>query len=290
MSDPFITVGDPGRAAQDVPDGPPGLGRSGPSDIELSAASMPGMLIRAASVRGLLHRARSTPRQDAFAIASRRVPGEMDRAVAVVCDGVGQFGRSDHAAALASRQLADLGAQGVPWPEAFSCVNEQLQKDVAEALVAESADAAANGMATTALAVEVRWEAGAWLGTATWVGDSTLWHLSVGQGWRQFGESTETVSEYHSTAVTALPSAGAPWSSENFRVAGGALFLMSDGVANPLKWSGQVRRALTDWWSKPPGPLSFAAQVGFARKSHQDDRTVIGIWPDGSDVNAGQEG
>jgi hypothetical protein len=29
---------------------------------------------------------------------------------------------------------------------------------------------------------------------------------------------------------------------------------------------------------RPPDPYTFAAQVGFARKSHIDDRTVVGIW------------
>ena len=47
---------------------------------------------------------------------------------------------------------------------------------------------------------------------------------------------------------------------------------------------------LAAWWARPPDPLTFAAQVGFARKTHVDDRTVVGIWPDESDEDAGQEG
>ena len=74
------------------------------------------------------------------------------------------------------------------------------------------------------------------------------------------------------------PDGGCSWCS--FRIRGGALFAMSDGVGNPLAWSTEVRATLAQWWSRPPDPLSFAAQVGFARKSHVDDRTVVGIWPD----------
>jgi hypothetical protein len=51
-------------------------------------------------------------------------------------------------------------------------------------------------------------------------------------------------------------------------------------VSNPLKWSHDVQEVLAGWWMQPPDPFTFAAQVGFARKSHMDDRTVVGIWPD----------
>ena len=63
----IFSIGDPGRAALEVPDGAPPA-RIGPADAELSAASLPGMLIRAATCRGLMHRANGTPRQDAFAL------------------------------------------------------------------------------------------------------------------------------------------------------------------------------------------------------------------------------
>jgi hypothetical protein len=55
---------------------------------------------------------------------------------------------------------------------------------------------------------------------------------------------------------------------------------MSDGVGNPLRWSEDVQNALADWWREPPDPFRFAGQVSFARQTHLDDRTVVGIWPD----------
>lgn len=284
MSEVFYSIGNPGRAALELPDGAPGS-RSGPADVELTSAALPGMLIRAATSRGLLHRRHGTSRQDAFALSRRDAPGPSGQAsvVAVVCDGVGQFGRSDEAAALVSRYLAELGAGGVPWPPAFVTANDQLRKVAAEALATESSDAVCDGMATTAVAVAVRREAGEWAGSAAWIGDSTVWHLDAGREWTLLTGTSEEEPEgfYHSTAVRPMPSADGACSHTEFRLDGGALFLMSDGVSNPLKWSSEVQDVLADWWMRPPDAITFAAQVGFARKAHVDDRTVIGIWPAG---------
>ena len=275
----FFAIGDPGRAARELPDGVPAA-RIGPADVELSAVSLPGMLVRGASVRGLQHRARGTVRQDAFALSHR---ADGDELVAVVCDGVGSFGRSDEAAVLVSRCLAELGGGGLPWPVAVTRANEELRKFAREA--ASPADSHADGMATTAVAVTVRRDAGRWTGEAAWVGDSTLWHLSSTGQWTLLTGSRLTGAEadYHSTGVKPLPSADGACTWCGFQLADGALFVMTDGVANPLQWSRDVRNALADWWLRPPDPFTFAAQVGFARKSHLDDRTVVGIWADGGD-------
>jgi hypothetical protein len=285
----FFSIGDPGRAAVEMPDGAPPA-RTGPADAELSAASLPGMVIRAASCRGLMHRANGTVRQDAFALG-HRAGDDGSRLVAVVCDGVGQFGRSDEAAVSASRRLAELGTAGMPWPEAFAQVNEDLGKLAGEARAADPDGSDAGGMATTAVAVAVWRDGDGWAGEAAWAGDSTLWHLGAGAQWtpltRPPGHDAE--ADYHSTAVRPLPSADGTCTSLPFRAGPGALFVMTDGVANPLAWSEDVQAALAGWWSRPPDPFTFAAQVGFARKSHLDDRTVVGIWPDRGEADGGQE-
>jgi hypothetical protein len=285
----IFSIGDPGRAALEMPDGAPPA-RIGPADAELSTASLPGMLIRAATCRGLMHRASGTSRQDAFALG--QAAGEDGpRLVAVVCDGVGQFGRSDEAALLASRRLAELGAAGAPWLEAFAQVNEELGKLAGEARAADPAGSDASGMATTAVAVSAWRDGDGWAGEVAWAGDSTLWHLDSGAQWtpvtRLPGHDAET--DYHSTAVRPLPSADGACTSLPFRTGAGALFVMTDGVANPLAWSDDVQATLAEWWTTPPDPFMFAAQVGFARKSHLDDRTVIGIWPDPGGADEGQE-
>ncbi len=275
------SIGNPGRAALELPDGLPG-DCGGPADVELSAAALSGMVIRAASSRGLLHRGRGKPRQDAFALGHR----DQVALIAVVCDGVGEFGRSDEAAALVSRCLAGAGASGVSWPEAFASANDQLRKLADERKAGENADLIEDGMATTAVAVSLSLDAGGWVGSAAWIGDSTLWHLDVDGTWTLLGGmSDEAEGYYHSSAVRPMPSTDGACSQSDFRLGGGAFFVMSDGVSNPLRWNDRVKDVLASWWQRPPEPITFAAQVGFAMKTHIDDRTVIGIWPDGGDLD-----
>ncbi len=267
-----LAIGEPGRAAVETPDSPPPV-VIGPSDVAVSAAALPGIRITAASVRGVQHRAEHTVRQDAFALAHT---GET-HAVAVVCDGVGSLDRSDYAAVLVSQQLAGYGAAGALWPDAFEAANAQLAK-----VAAEWEAAGAGVMATTAIAVSVSRQDGYWLGEAAWVGDSSLWHLNDDGTWRCImspgdGDGGRT---FHSSGVRPMPTPDGACSWCSFRIRGGALFAMSDGVGNPLAWSEEVRATLAGWWARPPDQFTFAAQVGFARKSHIDDRTVVGIWAD----------
>jgi Protein phosphatase 2C len=287
-----LAIGAPGRAALELPPGPPSA-RIGPADVELTTASLPGLVILAASSRGLQHRANGTVRQDAFALSRRDVVGEDSQVVAVVCDGVGSLHRSDEAAVLVSRRLAELAATGVPWPDAFACANDELRKATEQA-----ADSASNGtpaptMATTAVAVTVRRDVGFWIGEVAWVGDSTLWHLDDGGRWRLISslavESDGEDDVYYSGRVQALPARDGVCDWSGFRAYGGALFVVSDGVGNPLQWSHEVAETLAGWWARPPDPFVFATQVGFARRGHMDDRTVVGIWAGDEDASREEE-
>ena len=57
-----------------------------------------------------------------------------------------------------------------------------------------------------------------------------------------------------------------------------ALVLVSDGIGDPLgDGTGEVGAFLASVWSRPPAALDFAAQVGFARKSYDDDRTAVAL-------------
>jgi Protein phosphatase 2C len=259
----MYAIGDPGRAAREVSDGVPPR-PAGDSDVELSSAALPGMVVRAASCRGLAHRARDKPRQDAFALAATEDPP--GRLVAVVCDGVGEFDRSGEAARLVSHGLAGMAAGGTAWPEAFGQINEELLKQ-------------ADRMATTVIAVVVRREGAEWAGEAAWVGDSVLWHLAAGRWQLVTGTDGSDEDGYYSTGVRPLPSADSTFGWREFRLSGGMLAVMTDGMSNPLRWSDQVKESLAAWWRQPPDPFTFAAQVGFARRSHMDDRTVVGVWP-----------
>lgn len=268
----LLAIGEPGRAAAETPDGPPPA-VIGTPDLAVSAATLPGIRITAASVRGLQHRAEHTVRQDAFALAQ----AGGTHAVAVVCDGVGSLDRSDYAAAFVSQQLAGYGTTGTPWPEAFEATNAQLAK-----IVAEWEAMGFGAMATTAIAISVSRVDGWWLGEVAWVGDSPLWHLDDDGTWRSITSAGggNDGQAFHSSSVRPMPTPDGACSWCSFRIRGGALFAMSDGVGNPLAWSAEVRATLARWWARPRDPLTFAAQVGFARKSHVDDRTVVGIWAD----------
>jgi hypothetical protein len=267
-----FAIGDAGRAAFATPDGPPTPAVSTP-DVAASSATLPGIRIRAASVRGIQHKAQHSARQDAFALGQRGG----SHAVAVVCDGVGSLDCSEYAAALVSQRLTQLAMSGAPWPAAFETVNAELGK-----VAAEWESQQWGGMATTAMALSVTRRSGWWLGEAAWVGDSPLWHLSETGAWTPLTEVPDGGGQgFHSSAVQAMPTADGSCSWCSFRIHGGALFAMSDGVSNPLAWSAEVRDTLASWWACPPEPLTFASQVGFARKSHIDDRTAVGIWPDG---------
>jgi hypothetical protein len=275
-----FSIGDPGRAAAELPDGELPQ-QPGPADVEVSGASATGVIVRAASCRGLVHQASGTPRQDAFAICRDEV--HSGRIIAVVCDGAGALSRSHEAAACASRGLAQRAADGMSWTEAFALVNRDIRRLTGQD---DDGQAGANNaepvdMATTAVAVTVTRKGESWAGEVAWVGDSMLWHLGNDSRWRLLtgGKDEDDTRLYRSTATAVLPSSDGTCTKREFMVTGGALFVMTDGVGLPLSWGRDVQEKLAEWWSRPPDPLTFAAQVGFARKSHLDDRTVIGIWP-----------
>jgi serine/threonine protein phosphatase PrpC len=261
-----LAIGEPGRAATEVPPGLPVA--AGVSDIVLTPASTARIEVRAASVRGLQHRSAVQPRQDAYAL--RAAADNDDELIAVVCDGVGSLPRSHEAAALAARRLAELGRQGAEWAVAFKDVNDELG---ALAYCAAT-------MATTALAVRVRAGDEGWHGQAAWVGDSPLWHLSADGDWTPCtaADVTGDDEDFHATSSAALPAANLQVAQLDLDQRDGALFLMSDGVGNPLAWVDEVRNALAQWWAAPPDIFDFGRQVGFARQTHVDDRTVVGLW------------
>ncbi len=99
-------IGDPGRAAERIGEGKPSPFPGWP-DEHVTAVDAGGLTVRAASVRGLAHRAYGDPRQDACSVhVLHDAPGVP--VVAVVCDGVGSLEHSHAAAGLVAEQLAPL--------------------------------------------------------------------------------------------------------------------------------------------------------------------------------------
>ena len=78
--------------------------------------------------------------------------------------------------------------------------------------------------------------------------------------------------------VRALPASAPRLHQVDTVLDEGALFVMTDGVDVPLRGTPEVRASLAAWWAQPPTVFDFGSQVGFARKSHLDDRTVVGVW------------
>jgi serine/threonine protein phosphatase PrpC len=266
-----LIIGAPGRAATELPPGPPIL--ASVPDIALTAANTTRIEIRAASVRGLQHRAATEPRQDAFGLQLARRDDDGEELIAVVCDGVGSLPRSHEAAAMVALRLAELGRDGCEWVDAFGIVNGELG---ARAYDQDSPDSAPLVMATTAVALRVRCDEAGWRGKVGRVGDSALWHLDAQGNWTRC-TACET-DELHSSQSAALPAADLHVDEQMLEFEEGALFLMSDGVGNPLAWVGEVQTTLADRWATPPDVYTFGSQVGFARRTHVDDRTVVGLW------------
>jgi hypothetical protein len=200
------------------------------------------------------------------------------RAIAVVCDGVSTYGSAEETSLLVSRHLVGLAAAGVPWPESFADASKTIGAHVAAALLAGRNAADAHGMATTAAGLVVHRDCSDWVGDAAWVGDSSVWHLDRHGHWALLAGRPAVADDVAPTR--SLPSEDGTCTTRHFQVSGGAIFVMTDGVASALQRSARVRDTLADWWARPPDPFTFAAQVAFARRAHTDDRTVVGIWPD----------
>jgi serine/threonine protein phosphatase PrpC len=245
-------------------------------DIVLTPASVGRIEVRAAAVRGLQHRAVGDPRQDEFALGVAAGVADREELIAVVCDGVGLFPRSQVAASLAARRLVELAGQGEAWAAAFAAVNDELDETAWDR---HGPQPATLTMATTVLALRVRAADDGWHAHAAWVGDSPLWHLSPDSRWT--GCTHSVVEKDEGTPRTwssSLPSPNLRVAEVELDVDDGALFLMSDGVGDPLAREDEVRRTLAERWATPPDIFDFGRQVGFALDTYGDDRTVVGLW------------
>ena len=247
---------------------PPGTPDS--ADHELSACALPGVQVRAASIRGLLHRYRDQPRQDRFSLVHDEAG---DTLVVTVCDGVGSRLRSQEAAAFVTRYLPGAYLASRRWAAAVEQVNERLTgyADRAAGLAAAlGEDPGRHGMATTFAALAVR--PGARTASIAWTGDSTVWWLADGR-WTN-------LTPGEPTPFSALPSPEPRIKTVEAPAGRGALFVVTDGIGGPLDESGEVRDALAEWWSAAPDLFTFGSQVAFARKTQIDDRTAVGVWFD----------
>jgi hypothetical protein len=114
------------------------------------------------------------------------------------------------------------------------------------------------------------------------LGDTSAWVLREGTMWENQQPIKNADAVIASSAVQAIPlvptTLGPPMRA--IIRPGDALVLMSDGIGDPLSTgAGEVGAFLAQAWAEPPQALAFAAHIDFARKSYQDDRTAVALWP-----------
>ncbi|PRY34260.1 protein phosphatase 2C domain-containing protein [Umezawaea tangerina] len=298
-----FAVGEPGRAASlvvPVPD-PDGWDRRDTvldGVALLDGAKKRVAEVRAASVRGLSHRAYGTVRQDEYGF---RRTSDGRHLVIGVADGVSSGKHSHRAALIAARKgvemlaraLRSTGPETFPWADFVRAVANRIERSGRDRLITKGvADAegmsvreVAEHLATTVLyaVVDLVPVNGAHDVHVVSVGDTSAWVLRAGGRWEPLEAVKNDGAELHSSSVQALPMVPgtAPVPVRTTVAPGEALVVMTDGIGDPLgHGTGAVGRFLTDVWSTPPASgLEFAAHVGFSRKSFDDDRTAVAFWP-----------
>ena len=251
-------IGDPGRAAREIGPGLPPT-PSGWPDTAIDAARVDGLELRAASVRGLSHRRTGTPRHDSYSVCWQPRPG---RLVVTVCDGVGSLEFSHEAADLAAVRMPALldcpaGSTAPAWPAAFATISAEV-----DAL----ATAHGRAMATTVISACITANAGTgYRAEIAWLGDSAA-YLLRDEAWKVVGGSPKAVDGDAPlvSSTAALPCIAPEPRCLTINIGtGDALFLMTDGVADPLgSGRGEVGATLAQWWSIPPDKGSSDPSVG----------------------------
>lgn len=295
------SIGDPGRAFTRTRP-LPAVDRGVVHDTIIDAAvisdpaGVERLVLRAASGRGLAHQQYGDPRQDDLAYT---ISPDGAHLVCVVADGVSSGPRSHIAARIATEEgaahvaklVATTDPAALDWHEIFVHLADRITDAAATiphavALPVDSPPAeVAALMATTIIVGVIAIEPGA-DGTHRVVvvrlGDTSGWLLDDEDGWIALGDvknEGQVIAESGTAALPLIPAAP-PAVVETSLGAGSVLLLLTDGVGDPLgSGRGDVGAVLGRQWARPPHPIEFAAQVCFGRKTYDDDRGAIGVWP-----------
>jgi hypothetical protein len=275
---PSYAIGEPGRSGWLVSAEP-----TDPStpDCSLDAIDFLWGSVRAASTRGRSHRFANTVRQDSYAI--RSCP---NGTVAIaVADGVSSGPQSEVAARIATRRATTLivdeafdVASRDMWKEVIVDVRERILVEGVRRSDSSEVQSVAAMMSTTLVCTAIA-EVHEGLAVQVLVlGDTSAWVLRD-RTWRSLTAVKNLGAEIASSSVAALPLRTEFELFEEILLPGDAFFVMSDGVGDPLgNGEGEVADRFAKWWSAPPSIHEFGAQVDFARKTFDDDRTVVGVW------------
>ena len=283
---PATTVGLPSRVARLVPKLP--VAEPGLHDTVVDYAAIGGHDIRAASVRGARHRQSCIPRQDDYALAA--TPDE-EFVVTAVADGVsaaadshvGAYWAVTHATRIVVNRLGSAadGIAGLDHVEIVTDLAAAVASSACDSLAladrAPARDKLGHEVAATVVIAVVAVSVSAGDARSAWfarVGDSAA-HVLGPSGWRAVFPATK------GSATAALPDSLDRIEQVTVELApDDAILLMTDGIDKPLGGGrGEVGRFLAERWRRPPDPLAFMLDVQFERKTFDDDRTVVGIWP-----------
>lgn len=246
-----------------------------------------GLVVRAASVRGLSKRFAGGPRQDDVCL---RVHDASRMVIAAVADGVSGAPRSAlgaalavrHATAAVARQL-DGGAGELDWRDVFDQAAWALVEEhrrfagKPEAGVEETCESLATTLVVAAVRAPDDGTAGARVQLAA-VGDSPALVLSGGAFSTVLGTPGDGLL---GAGVEALPRFVRGVCEAECTLEPRTILLMcTDGLALPLAGgAGEVGRTLARELATPPDIIDFARLLDFSRSTYDDDRSLVAIWP-----------
>lgn len=245
--------------------------------------------IRAASLRGHLHRYNGAPRQDDFAV-HRMNDG---RVIVLVADGVSESPQAHLGATAAVRAASRWLVANAPVVTGDTDWLA-LMKDAAWALAEQARvtfelgnpdpQIALTQLSTTLLCAVIESSSDEALSAhVVAVGDSGAWLLSGGEFSALTGGKTVTDQGISSSAVTGLPQVPAELPATVIEVrAGEVLLLGTDGFGDPLgNGTGGVGNLFRELLggSGPPSLTDFARALDFSRETFDDDRTLVAITP-----------
>lgn len=246
--------------------------------------------LRAASLRGHLHRYNGVPRQDDYAAV---LATDGARLIVAVADGVSAAALSHLGSSAVVRyatqwldEQARVPLAELEWKTLFENTAWALTEFAASTLGLADPDGAQTEAAfATTLTCAVCESAGdgSLSAVVSGVGDSGAWLLADGEFTAVVGGKTEEAeSGLTSSAVSGLPRVPDEVRPVALSVPAGAVLLIgTDGFGDPLgdgdgDVGGLFQRLLGE---SVPARLEFAHALDFSRVTFDDDRTLVAVWP-----------
>lgn len=257
------------------------------ADTVIDGWDIPDIAVRAASMRGHLHRFNGAPRQDEMLVSENS-----GRVTVCVADGVSSAEFAHVGAAAVCRYALDWldRARQIPLAEMdfqnlLANVNFGLVATAAQTLGLPDADPDAAAAFATTLVVMVVEPVGDGSGTLSArvvrVGDSGCWILSQGRFF-SLNDAKTASDGLISHATTALPTVVDQVHSEALTIRPGEVLLTgTDGFGDPLgNGEGVVGALFRDVLEAgPPSPIHLAHALDFSRERFDDDRTLVAVYP-----------